>query len=150
MSDQSLSPNNGSTQWQEVTSKNGNPYRVDKEEPIGTEKGEEDPALMEKKDFSIAVNWPVTVSRDWVGTTPEVRETAAITRYKLIHTPVPLGERRPVDWYDFELWFTNTEHYHYFFIDKTDDHYDNNTYRNRDHFVRYNSPDPVIVQISGF
>lgn len=79
MSDQSASPNDDSTKWQEATSKNGNPYRVEKEEPIDTEKEQHKPALMDKHDFSIVVNWPVAVSRDWVANTPKVQHTAAIT-----------------------------------------------------------------------
>ena len=106
MSDQSLSPDNGSIQWQEATSKKGKPYRIDKEEPIGTEKGEHNPALIQKKPFSIVVSWPVTVSGDWVDTTPEVRQIAAITRYSLVynHRPQPLpGKPPPIYWKEYTL-----------------------------------------------
>ena len=78
MSDQSLAPNNGSMQGEGVTSKKGNPYRVDKEGPIDTEKGTCKPALMDKLDFSIVVNWPVTT--DWAPTTTAVFNNPGKTR----------------------------------------------------------------------
>ncbi|KAK0515735.1 hypothetical protein JMJ35_001769 [Cladonia borealis] len=150
MSDQPLSPNDGSTQWQEATSKNGKAYRVDKQEPIGTEKGKDKPALMEKKPFSIDVYWPVT--KDWVDTTEEVKKVAAITRYKLIRhppPPPPPPEKPPPYSPEYTLWFTNTEHYHYYFTDETNDTYDNNTFVNHDHWIQYDSQKPTIVKITG-
>ncbi|MCJ1452324.1 hypothetical protein MMC28_002666 [Mycoblastus sanguinarius] len=150
MSDQPVTPNDGSIQWEEATSKKGRPYRVDKEKASDTEKGTHKPALMAKRDFTIVVNWPVT--KDWVATSPEVQQIAGITRYKLIYYPqpdTPPGQDPPPIWYDYTLWFTNTEHYDYFFTDKTGDHYENNTYLDRDHFIQYNSDDPTIVSITG-
>ena len=83
MSDQPLPPNDDSIQGQEAISRNGNPYRVDKQEPIDIEKEKDNPGVMEKHDFSIDVNWPPT--KDWVDIPEEVKRIAAITRYKLLH-----------------------------------------------------------------
>lgn len=69
---------------------------------------------MDKHHFSIVVNWPVTT--DWIPTRTAVLDTAAITRYELIHEPSPSG------WNDYALRFTNTEHSDCFFRDKTNNH----------------------------
>ena len=147
MSDQTVSPKDGSIHWEEATSKKGKPYRVDKENASDTEKGKPKPGLMDKHDFTIRVNWPVTTSGDWVATSPEVQQIAAITRYKLLRNPPQ--DPPPAVSYEYTLWFTNTEHYRYFFTDKTGDHYENNTYINRDHFIDYDSTDATIVSITG-
>ena len=100
---------------------------------------------MDKHDFTIKVDWPVTgtgAGTGWVSTSAEVQQIAAITRYKLIRNTPP-------DPFEYTLFFTNTEHYDYYFTDKTDEHYENNTYINRDHFIGYNSDDPTIVSITG-
>ena len=137
MSDQPLPPNDDSTQGQEAISRNGNPYRVDKQEPIDIEKKEDNQGVMEKHDFSIDVNWPPT--KDLVDTTEKVKRIAAITRYKLLHAGPGV----------YKLWFTNAEHYDYYFTDKTNDHYRNDTYLNRDHYIDYGSRDPTIVKFTG-
>ena len=146
MTDQPVLPSDG---FIEATSKKGKPYRADKDNASDGEKGEHKPALMGKHDFTLAVNWPVTT--DWVPTSSEVQQIAGITRYKLLYEPrpePPPGEKPPPIWFNYHLWFTNTEHYDYYFSDKSD-HYENNTYINRDHYVDYNSDDPTIVSITG-
>ena len=149
MSDQPVSSNDGPVQWEDATSKKGKPYRTNKDKASDTEKGEHKPALKDKHDFTIQVNWPVTVSGDWVPTSPDVQRIAAITRYKLVPNPPPDPEQPPPIWYEYTLSFTNTEHYDYYFADKTNDHYECNTYIDRDHFIQYSSEDPTIVSITG-
>lgn len=149
MSDKPVSSIDGPIQMEEATSKKGELYHTDKDKASDTEKGDHKPALTDKHDFTIQVNWPVTDSDDWVTTSPEVQQIAAITRYKLNPNPQPDPENPPVIWYEYTLSFTNTEHYDYYFTDKTNDHYENNTYRNGDHFIQYSSDDPTIVSITG-
>jgi hypothetical protein len=92
-----------------------------------------------KRDFGIAVSWAVGDTQ-WKNTSPDVRERSAITRYKLYE-------------YDgswkYMLEFSNEEHYDYYFYDETGDKYEVNTFRNGDHYVRYDSDQPNIVFISG-
>ena len=147
MSDQPVSSNDGPIQWEEATSKRGKSYRVDKQKTGDAENGKHKPALMDKHDFTIQVNWPVTDSGDWVTTSSEVQRIAAITRYKLIRNPPP-GPSEDI-WFEYTLMFTNIEHYDYYFTDKTGDHYENNTFINRDHVIQYSSDDPTIVSITG-
>jgi hypothetical protein len=127
--------------WEEFESEKGKKYQVgylEKNEVNG-----EDPEkkLMDKKNFGIAVSWPVTINSDWILTSGDVKSRAAITQYALY--------KYNGSTYDYKLYFTNTEHYNYLFYDETGDSYRVNTYRNGDHFVRYNSEEPKIVYIKG-
>ena len=149
MSDQPLPPNNGSDQGQEGTSQNGNPYRFDKEEPIATEKGEDKPVSAQKDKASVNVFWPVTT--DWADAGEEVKRKVGITRYKLLYRPRPPhmpGQRPPPAWPEYTLWFTNTVHYDYVFLDRTPDGYTNITLRTGDHWIGYDSKNPTIVIIA--
>lgn len=149
MSDKPVSSNDGPIQWEEATSKKGRPYQTNKDKASDMETGDHKPALTDKHDFTIQVNWPVTDSEDWVPTSPEVQRIAGITRYRLFRNPSPDHQNPPLHWYEYTLSFTNTEHYDYYFTDKTNDHYRNDTYINRDHDIQYNSDDPTIVSITG-
>ncbi|EUC56774.1 hypothetical protein RSOL_196130, partial [Rhizoctonia solani AG-3 Rhs1AP] len=95
-------------------------------------------------DFGIDMHWDVDRNGgedNWKPTKPEIRDRAAITRYNLYDQK---GET-----YRYILQFTNTAHYDYYFFDESGDSYENNTYRNGDHFVRYNSDRPTIIYIKG-
>ena len=149
MSDQPLPPENGSNQGQEGTSQKGNPYRFDKEKPIATEMGEDKPVSVQKDKASVNVFWPVTT--DWVDAGEEVKRKVGVTRYKLLYRPRPPhmpGQRPPPVWPEYTLWFTNTVHYDYVFLDRTPDGYTNITLRNGDHWIEYDSKDPTIVMIA--
>lgn len=64
------------------------------------------------------------------------------------HRNTKSGFDPPPILFDYHLWFTNTEHYEYYFTDKTDEHYENNTYINRDDYISYNSNSPTIISIT--
>ncbi|PPU73626.1 hypothetical protein XcuCFBP2542_16380 [Xanthomonas cucurbitae] len=102
--------------------------------------GADDTAVQGKRDFGIDVNWPLT-DNAWTDTNQDVKSTAAISRYAL-------GPNGGGTW-AYILHFSNTEHYNYYFSDKTGDGYQVNTFRNGDHYVRYNSSDPAITFIKG-
>jgi hypothetical protein len=124
--------------WETAVSKNGNEYRV------GTLPGgndmKEEASARSKKAFAIAVNWPVG-DKSWKTTSPDVQTTAAITHYRLFWKGNDISP--------YILWFTNTEHYHYYFIDETGDEYGNNTFRNGNHYIEYSSVKPNIICIKG-
>jgi len=128
-----------SVRWEELKSDKGFSYQVGFPEGQAEEDGSESQTVGGKKDFGIGVSWPPT-GGSWVQTPSIVRARAAITRYSL----GPCSGA-----WKYELYFTNTEHYHYYFYDETGDYYGVNTFRNGDHYVRYNSSAPDIVYISG-
>jgi hypothetical protein len=125
--------------WKECMSEKGKKYEVGyliQEDLLEADK------LMEeagKKDFGITVNWPVE-DITWKNTTSEIERRAAITRYALYKYD---------GFYKYQLYFTNKEHYNYYFYDETGDMYQVNTFRNGDHFVRFNSDEPRIVYVTG-
>lgn len=120
--------------WHEFASRHGQKFEVgylDEGDALAHDE--------RKTPFGIGVSWPVGDSR-WKATTSVVKQRAAITRYALYQTS---GQ------YQYILYFTNTEHYNYYFYDETGDYYQCNTFRNGDHWVRYNSNMPDIVYITG-
>ncbi|SES87850.1 hypothetical protein [Stigmatella erecta] len=131
--------NEGAIDWKEFVSKNGKKYEVGylkgelrEEEKAGT--------VSDKQDFGIGVNWPVGDS-SWKPTDTNTNNTAAISRYSLYE--------QDGSTYKYILYFSNSEHYDYYFYDQTGDSYRVNTFVNRDHYVRYNSNAPSIVFITG-
>ncbi len=126
-------------EWTDAVSEKGIPYQVgfrgSNQETVPADAAGEEA----KKDFGIAVAWPLT-GNNWTDTTAEVKSIAAIPRYSL-------GAYGGT--WAYILYFSNTEHYDYYFYDKTGDSYQVNTYRNGDHYVRYNSSDPAIAFIKG-
>ncbi|WP_272513967.1 hypothetical protein [Bacillus cereus] len=126
--------------WEEFETKSGKKYRVgyQKEESLKKENFE---GGLKRVPFDINVNWPVTESTAWIDTSSEVREKAAIWRYKLYKTDDYI--------YKYKLWFTNSDHYDYVFYDESGDSYNVNTFLNRDHYVEYNSDYPNIIRITG-
>jgi|GEM_PF-4730510 len=124
--------------WKEFESKNGKKYQVGCLEK-GNLKEQISVNELAKADFGIAVNWPIT--NGWMQATNNVANIASITRYNL--------SPNPNSYYAYILYFTNTQHYDYYFHDETGDSYEVNTYVNSDHYVRYNSDKPTISYISG-
>ena len=124
--------------WTKATSKLGKPFEIGVlESPPNTN----NTTLHKRKEkFGMQVNWPVG-DDTWVPLNVFIQSIAGLTQYKL-HSNGGV--------YSYILWFTNTEHYDYFFVDQTEDSYEVNTYRNGDHYVRYNSEDPTIQAIWGF
>lgn len=120
--------------WEPVTSKHGKPFEIGK--PVL----KNDIAVMDKQDFGIDVNWPVG-DTTWKYLSQADAATTGITRYRLYPSTS--------DDYAYELDFTNTEHYDYQFWDQTGDYYGVNTFRDGDHYVRYDSNLPKIVYIRG-
>jgi hypothetical protein len=136
MSEQHASFDEEQIEWQDQVTPHGKKYQVGylRSEAPRSER------LTELKSFGISVNWPVMGSDSWISTNEAVSSRAKITQYALYA-------------YDgtwkYKLWFTNTEHYNYFFYDETGDYYQVNTFRNGNHYVRYNSESPTIVYITG-
>lgn len=97
MSDQS------SIQWETATSKNGASFKVGREKTESVTEESTEAAATSKKDFGIAVNWPIVGT--WTNTTDEVKARAAIVRYKLWESNAIGGK--------YTLEFTSTEHYNY-------------------------------------
>ncbi|RWA05307.1 hypothetical protein EKO27_g9798 [Xylaria grammica] len=104
---------------QEATSKKGNKYQAS--------------VVASKSGFAVDVNWPPT--RDWVYLSEDLARKIHITRGGV--------------YFEWSIWFTNTDNYDFFFEDKTHDEYENNTWFNRDHETSYNSDDPTIIRVRG-
>jgi hypothetical protein len=127
-------------QWEEYVSEHGKKYEVGHlrdEIPPGQDQAAM--GVLGKSAFGIAADWPVGDS-SWKYTDPSFRSVTAITRYALYAYEGA---------YKYILYFSNTEHYDYFFHDQTGDSYEVNTYRSGDHFVAYDSDKPTIAYISG-
>ncbi|KAJ5205221.1 hypothetical protein N7472_001669 [Penicillium cf. griseofulvum] len=129
---------NGSIEWHEATSKKGKPYRIGVRK-AGTEAAPK-PKAGEPDVGGIDVYWPPTNDPTWIDTPPPVQNIAAISRYYLNYTEG--------GFYQYILFFTNTQHYDYHFQDETGDTYRCNTFRNDDHYVQYNSSNPTITHVS--
>lgn len=129
-----------SIRWEKFKSKKGEKYEVGylKESNLSEEKKAE---ILTKSDFGIAVSWPVG-DKTWKSPNPDTQNIAAITNYTLC-------QQDKGEYYQYILWFINTEHYNYYFYDETGDYYQVNTFRNGQHYVRYNSLKPNIAYISG-
>ncbi|GAW16094.1 hypothetical protein ANO14919_055170 [Xylariales sp. No.14919] len=117
---------------QEATSKKGNKYQAS--------------VVTSKPGFAVDVNWPPT--KDWVYLSEDLARKIHITRYKLVQNPPPPPDQGGV-YFEWSIWFTNTDNYDFFFEDKTHDEYENNTWFNRDHETSYNSDDPTIIRVRG-
>ncbi|KAF7333100.1 hypothetical protein MVEN_00136700 [Mycena venus] len=132
--------------WTTHISGKGKEYRIGRLPDAGS-KGEDRTAKdatggkFSRAPFGIDVNWPVANTTSWQGTQSDVQTIAGITQYALYQTTNPL--------YPYILWFTNTEHYDYFFYDQTGDSYQVDTWRDGSHWVQYNSAKPTILFIKG-
>ncbi|KAH8898890.1 hypothetical protein GQ53DRAFT_360589 [Thozetella sp. PMI_491] len=131
--------NNPAIRREKAISKNGQPFEIGHLETAVSAAGSI--VVDSKKPFNISVWWPVGTNCDWIYTGPPVSTEAAISRYALCKDSGSI--------YEYILWFTNTEHYDYFFTDQSPDTYQCDTWQNSDHYIRYNSTLPTIVQIQG-
>ncbi|KAI0669103.1 hypothetical protein C8Q78DRAFT_231108 [Trametes maxima] len=96
--------------------------------------------------FSIGVHWPVAHAGawdEWKPTSAEVNRTARIPRYNLYKYGTPS------DNWTYMLQFSNADTYRYHFRDAEGDTYTVDTWRNGDHYLRFNSSAPTIVNVSG-
>lgn len=135
---QAITLDESNIDWKTFTTEKGHKFEVGF--PTGAVQQEQtQDAALTKTDFGISVIWPVGDS-SWKNTDSNTRTTAAITRYTLYQYD---------GFYKYMLYFTNTEHYDYYFYDETGDRYEVNTYRNGDHYVRYDSNKPEIIYIKG-
>ena len=127
----SVSDNN-TIYWKQKSTKSGASYRIGFEQP-------ENIHTTDKKRFDITVNWPVGDS-SWKKTDKEVQEKAGIWRYALYRVKGP---------FPYELAFSNTEDYDYYFYDEAGDNYNNNTWLRQDHWIDFESNEPTIKRITG-
>jgi hypothetical protein len=123
--------------WEKRISANGKEYS------IGYHKDAEKlDTSLEKTPFNTTANWPpVFSSAPWIVQTSAFIGLTGISRYAL--------DQRSASLYTYKLHFTNQVHYDYYFTDNSGDIYECNTFRNGDHYVRYNSDSPTIINISG-
>lgn len=127
--------------WKEMKSEQGKTFEVGFLESE-TKSDEANLACANLSGFHIDVNWPVgDASWKYFKEGDKEFDVAAIHRYTLHRYSGPT--------YDYILEFSNDKHYNYAFCDEGGDIYTCNTFRNGDHFVRYNSDKPTIVAISG-
>lgn len=128
----------------ECVSKNGNKYQVGylNEEDALKDASHSYGNLESKSTFFQEVDWPVENPQTWVTITSEEIETTEITRYSL-------SDNYRMSYYDYRLLFTNLKHYDYYFVDEDGDIYECNTYRNGNHYIRYNSNKPTIKMVKG-
>ena len=132
-------------QWERTTSKLGKPYAIGRTKLDNALEKESPPAAAAaataKKDFGIQIDLPVGSDDSWKDTPDNVRDRAAISRWKL-HTIKAIGGK-------YTLEITNSAHYDYHFYDGTGDSYRLNTYVNGDHYVSYDSQDPALLFVTG-
>ncbi|KAF9256754.1 hypothetical protein L218DRAFT_175488 [Marasmius fiardii PR-910] len=83
----------------------------------------------------VPVNWKVGDDK-WIATDQAV-EDEGISQYQLYFNGHP-------NVYDYTLEFTNTKGWSYHFIDDTQDCYGCDTWRDCDHYIKYNSAQPTI------
>lgn len=130
--------------WTPETSEKGVAYEigrpaVDSDKNNNTPK--DDDGDRSKSDFTINVNWPFSSSGDWIYTSQDVRTVSAVVQARVKSNGGGI--------YSFRLEFHNTEHYDYHFKDEEGDSYRCNTFSNGNHFIRFNSTKPTIVQVRG-
>lgn len=132
-------------QWEERVSEHGKKYRVGRLRDENAEQ-EATQTVSARLPFSIDVDWtPIEGNTDWMATDSRVRDRAKITRYCIVANEMMY----PQYWYECTLWFSNTDHYDYYFTDGTGDTYECNTFLNRDHWIWYETREPNIAHIKG-
>lgn len=75
---------------------------------------------------------------EWKDTDQDVQNQIAITRYNLYKYGQGLT------FYNYMLQITNTENWNFIFYDGTGDGYHLSTWRNGNHYLRFNSDKPTI------
>lgn len=128
---------------EEGVSEKGQKYEVVSEEAETETEASTEELLKAKAPFDVKVSWSVGAAGEWIETSDEIRKQTGITRYCLCKQDDPTSH------YQYILYIQNTEHYCYYFYDQTDDSYKLDTFRNGQHYVRYNSKQPTIVRIKG-
>ena len=97
--------------------------------------------------FNLPVHWPVNpdgrCDQSWVNTSPEFANVSRLTRYNLYDYTKEGGS------YHWILQFTNEDSFDYYFRDEEGDVYKVSTWRKGDHYVRFDSDKPTIVNVSG-
>lgn len=123
--------------WEEQLSSKGNKYYIGHLE-------QDDSSIKDtsdgKEDFGITCDWYPSEFETWKNTSPDFARITGIKSYSV---------NKYGGIYSYIINFKNTEHYDYTFFDETGDSYTCNTFRNGEHFVRYNSLKPRIVYIKG-
>jgi len=132
-------------QWKKFTSKNGATYEVGTiktENAVKSEVAHTDSKKSSLDVVELDVTWHLARDDKWKEATQEVKNVVAISRYSLGYTAGGI--------YQYALWFTNTRHFDYFFYDESGDHYQVDTYLNRDHVVKYKSTAPNIIRVKAY
>ena len=135
MSTQPPAIDKANIQWEDAKSKNGFDFQT------GSVGESADTGVQGGSSAESIVNWPVASPGTWVPT-PNLEKHLGISGYELV--------RSGGVFYSYTLTFRNvgSKHYHYWFTDKTDDTYENKTYKDDFHYINYNSSNPTIVKIS--
>lgn len=128
--------------WEQFTSEKGVKYEIghldDSSEPFEVEGKLQ--SANGKSDFGVICNWVPTLNKEWKMTDHEFSSTTGISQYSV-------NQRSGI--YKYIIHFSNDLPYDYYFYDETGDSYRCNTYKMRDHWVRYNSSQPNIIFIKG-
>lgn len=127
---------------EEASSGNGEKYEIGHEE-VGIDENAVEGLPGAKAPFDVSVSWKVGPAGEWVEVSAEIAKITGIRRYCLCKQDDPSAH------FQYILYIENTENYHYYFYDQTNDYYGLNTFRNGQHYVRYNSKQPTIVRITG-
>ena len=94
--------------------------------------------------FNLPVDWPAKendVAGQWKNTPADFANVSRITRYNLYFNDG--------GFWDWRLDFTNEDTYDYYFRDEEGDVYTVRTWSKGDHYVRFDSKKPKIVNVSG-
>ncbi|QSZ31256.1 hypothetical protein DSL72_000819 [Monilinia vaccinii-corymbosi] len=128
-------------EWQTVQTANGNEFQFGFKSTEQSTSQTRTKREIAREDFDISVRWEPKTWYDWVEDSGDVRSRAAITQHCVC-------DYRGTN-YRYVLLIENTEHYNYGFWDESGDCYSLDTYRNGQHYLRYNSDNPAIVRITG-
>lgn len=122
-------------------------FELDSEEKVGSAGETYEVGSIEEEGltpFDVTVNWQVGSAGTWVETSKDIREKTGIVRYCLCKQDDPSAS------YQYILYFVNEKHYKYYFYDQESSRpYKVNTFRNAQHWVRYDSKQPTIIRITG-
>ncbi|KAF4634759.1 hypothetical protein G7Y89_g3348 [Cudoniella acicularis] len=142
----------GTLSWEKIDSKEGVTFEVGRTEYELAAKAKVEEAanndkeffgLFEgKKSFDIQVRWVVGVDK-LIPTTQDVLDKTAISAYNLTTN----GNRNIG--FEYYLEFNNTKNYNFYFYDESGDSYQVDCFITGNHSVKFNSPKPTIVRITG-
>jgi len=148
MADQVTSSDDDGIEWTQAISQNGRRFEIgikksehSKERPSEVATEEENQVLMTDPQGRASdwtkVNWRVG-DDTWNDTTGSI--SSIITRYKLYYNGFP-------NIYSYTLEFSNKLYSEFFFMDESGDKYQVVTWRDGDHWLKYNSDKPTIVSV---